>query len=757
MVKKIKVDWPKLVISCILVYAVGFPIFMLSSKSHINESLNNYQNVEPIKVIEAKDLAIGGTKDISAIYDKDPETVWEGHSTRKKSTGFTVFFPSQKKINKIFVNFSSWYPVNFTVEAHTADGWTNVATIRNNSEYYYLDYLDFESDQLRFEFYETAVGSDLVVDAFFYEKVPVNTVEAIFNLFFNYSPSLGATFFYVIFFILSILSGGHLLFRPFKKYFRSNILLYSFGCGFIFWFLVSFFTSILHLDTHRTILMGLLVPILLLGLWSLLRNRKEIISEIDQQKTIYLVSFLFIVFLTFWAFLFEDQYYGSQVVYGLYYNNSFLYQKFGKYLTDQMLPFITIKMLLYGVDQLVGGWPKNVLLGNVLGRPQFFPYSFLYFFRIFGDNFFIFQSLVIASLSMLVFSIYTFLKKIFSRKIASLSIILLVINYYFLYIFELTQIKLIATFFIFISYYLLAEYKNDKKSRYLFLSGVFGALAVLTHNFMMLYIFTGVFFLMPNPKDWVKNYRSIIYFLVIPLVAFVSWLVSAKLNGGIALFNTVITGSGGFGGPNPNIIFHPVSKLFDFFYPYYLNFLALFEIDPYPELWGRAPYGLWRVTLIGAIGIALVPFVLLGLLKQIRRLDLIIGLIFIPLVLALFSSSFPTLFGVHLYLIVSLVIMIALAATILSRWNWLIYITIVACVLERIFVSFFFFPTDISAGLTKITAADPISGFLLLLGLVLPIIAIIFLLMHHSRKPVSGELEEVNSKNALTQPRHERL
>ncbi|MEI7792467.1 MAG: glycosyltransferase family 39 protein [Candidatus Berkelbacteria bacterium] len=722
MLKRVNINYKTILIFLFCFLAV-FPLYqMIASRGHREESLNNYSSVSPMKAVTFDELAKGDNAvNNSAIINQNPADSWDGFSNDKISDGFVTSFYGVQTISKITINFSDSYPINFDIEAYSPSGWKTIDRVRNNSNQYYLGYFDgVQTDKIRFTSHKTFSGVVKIVDSFYYTAQRNNIVKSLYKSLFVFAPSFGSGVFYILFFILCIFTGGFVLWHPFTKLFPENIPLNSFGMGFVYWFLVGYVCNIVRIDEHKTILMSIIALLGSINLILTVRRRKMFIEQLYRERIIYIISLLFLFFIFVWTFIFENRYTGSHVLYDLYYNNSPAYQIFGSYTTDQMFPFLQIKQIFYGADNMVGSWTRSEIMANALGRPQFFTNAFIIFYRVFGDNFFVFQSIVIASISMLLVSVYSFVKSIFSSKIAYITIALLILNYYIFYIFQLTQIKLIAIFFVFILLGLISEYKKNKKIKYLYLAGFFGGLGILTHNSMVAYVCAGLFFLQPNLIKIIKSPKITLSYLVLPITMFAIWFVAAKMNGGIDLINAVIIGKVAIL-PSTWPQVGLMSRIAQIIYPRYLNFIGLFQLNPYPQTWDRIPYGVWRVTLSGAISFSALFFVAWGLVRRIKQTDLVVGLLVIPFVFALGSHSFPSLFGVHLYLIPTIIVLLSLAATIVVKSRRLLIVIFILSIVERLFVGFLVYPSETTSGLSRIIAINPLHGLLLFSFLILPI------------------------------------
>lgn len=130
------------------------------------------------------------------------------------------------------------------------------------------------------------------------------------------------------------------------------------------------------------------------------------------------------------------------------------------------------------------------------------------------------QFQILATILNYIFIAFVFLvvKKIFNKKVASITCLLLILSPYFLYNSFFTWPKSFVAFFILGSWYLLITRRN------IWAAGTLAGLAYLTHDLAVLYI-AGSILLLLLSKRWLDSIRYLLVFMFIAL----PWIHIARL------------------------------------------------------------------------------------------------------------------------------------------------------------------------------------------------------------------------------------
>jgi len=720
----------------LLAFLIIFPLsqLILGGKEHINEALYNYNEIGSEKATVSSQ---GGKEfDSPEVNDDRLFLLPKKKSAPIMANAFTVSFGKEEEINRLFVRINSGKVNNFNIYISRNGSWEKVESVYNNDKSFYTGYYTgLKTDKVRITLASPIESNNQLLDVLSYQKTDTNNIfEKGFNLIFKQQRSLLSYFFYSLLFFILIFLTGQVAYRPFGKFFHlEENILFSFAVGFIALGLIGLVLSLLPIrlgtQTLAIIAFMILVVIALRRL-----DFQKLQDTLLKNKKIFLAVFLFFIFICSWSFVFDQipnkitsQY---DLVYG---NNQKYFSEVGyNYASDSIFPYVAFKGIRYGLDNLQGEWSKSTIDVNFMGRPQLASYAAFPFLVAFGDTFFAYQAFIIGSLAFLVLACFYLVKELFNPKTAYLTIGILMLNYYFFYIYQLTAIKLIASFFVFLLFYCLARFKKTGATKYLIIGSVFGAVAFLVHNFTISYAIAGIFFLSPNPLRWLKERRTIILGTGLIFLVFAGWFIVGKFTGGDKLLEQVATG--GFTGNKLMNSQNLGSPFVQNLKARYLNIKGLFITNPFPEYWpGRGIYGFYKVTLVGALTVFFGPFIALGMWAFRKRgyMPILVSLLLVPFLISLLSHSFPGLFGIHLYLIPSIPIFIAFGALFLNTYRRIKLPALILVFTEWLYVGFIYYPLELTDKLTHY----PAKSVLFLVALLLfPLIYSVVILVKESDK-----------------------
>lgn len=241
--------------------------------------------------------------------------------------------------------------------------------------------------------------------------------------------------------------------------------------------------------------------------------------------------------------------------------------------------------------------------------------------------------------SLLLFSGYLFLKELFNKKIALISMLFLLFSQFIFFNTFYTWPKSFAGYFILLSFYFLFQ---KKENRVLF-AGFLAGLAYWAHDLSVIYILGGLVYLTINKKayDAIKFSFTVII-MIIPWFA-----IGHFIYGESSLFFYYPFSTGGmppaihpesvikvfFSTPIQNLIWIRVETAYFLLVPFYLY---EYYTNSYIDI--ISGYG----TIPGAIGIFLFLFTYYSLAKNFNAFRKeIISFIFIPLITIIVYQGWP--------------------------------------------------------------------------------------------------------------------
>ncbi|MEI7792464.1 MAG: glycosyltransferase family 39 protein [Candidatus Berkelbacteria bacterium] len=364
-------------------------------------------------------------------------------------------------------------------------------------------------------------------------------------------------------------------------------------------------------------------------------------------------------------------------------------------------------------------------LNSIADRTQLFPFSVIPFLKLFGDSFFVYEMVGLSMMIFLIPALFLLARLLFkSKKVAYLSVLFFSLNYYLFYLSILTQMKYISLLFLIMFIYYLIKYRTKSNSQFdLILAGLMGGAAVLFHNYAIIYIIAGLFYLSPNPLNWFKDRIQIFKGILLPVVIFIVWLVGAKIFSNAWLINDVTVGAKQSG------LWGQISSGVE---SRYLNVMALFNLGPTFN-YLNSSIGFFKLSIIGFSTISLFFPIIFGVIRRyfIFKAE-IISFIIVVFVLDVLFNGIYTFYGIHLYLIGCLPFLFPFAAAWVCKAKKAVRNSIILlAIVEFAYVSLIYYPLDITAGIRSSISNSPIAGwFLLMAFLAVFIILVVYLLLN---------------------------
>lgn len=709
-----------------------FPLLKIVTwdRAHLYESFYKFENIDIAKATAFDSFPPRSqSENISAIYDNNQSTAWDGFANEHFSNYITIDFQKPENLRKIFMYFGVERPaVNFTVSAHQDGKWVEIDNLENYNKTYYDGYFHTNpsilTDGIRVKFEKSVGGLQKVVDFDAYTAKKQNLATAAFNTIFKQSRSFGAIFFYVIMILSITMISGAMVFQPFEKNFSdSEVPILKFAAGLLFTGLVGVLCFLLPKSLNAR-----LILVLFYIVWIPACLKFGSFKNIINKNSVYLIALLFGVFLITWQFIYDggaslnlsgqfDQYFENQN----YYTTREMPLM---YLSDQVVPYGTAKLLMYHEPVKSVAFVNQLGKNSIADRTQLFAFSVIPFLRLFGDNFFIYEAAGLAMMLFIIPACFLLTNLLFGKKSAYLSLFFVTVNYYLLYLMVLTQMKYISVIFLAMFMYFLIKFKRKtQKNSDLITAGIMGSIALLIHNYSIIYIIAGLFYLLPNPTTWRKEKKIIINGFLLPLVIFVIWFVTAKIFSNAWLVNDVTMGA------KQLTLMGQVRYALN---SRYLNFLEFFVLNPTPGMiWARPSYGYFKMTYVGMTTVALFLPILYGFYREFRKRKAEIVWFFLAVVaLDFIFNGVYTLFGIQLYLVGCLPLLFAFASSAILKLNKKSQIhLIIFAVLEWIYVSYFYYHSDITDVLNSNITKFPNQGRWLIAFFVLVIIALFHVIL----------------------------
>lgn len=337
-----------------------------------------------------------------------------------------------------------------------------------------------------------------------------------------------------------------------------------------------------------------------------------------------------------------------------------------------------------------------------------------------------FQLLAHSLNGLLILSGYLVIRKLFSKRVALISVALLSINAFFIYNAFFSWPKSFVAFFVLAALYVILQYRNY------FVAGVIIGFAYLAHDLAMLYA-AGLFFMaITETRHRLKH--SIL--LIAPVIVFISpwYLISRVIYRQSSLFIYYPFSLAGIPQSGDGLIA-------DFFRASPFKILSIklqslaFLVTPYQFLFEKGKFhdlywGMVLFSLPGAVGLALFPCALVELwLKWKKYWRVIIAMVIIPVLMAISFIGWPMGLGATHFAQPTVFLLSSFGVALLLRQKkWLKALVIALLVLQSgffLFMGFDYIATDFISSIKEIAKvmvfiSATVSVFVLALRQLLP-------------------------------------
>ncbi|MCX6810129.1 MAG: glycosyltransferase family 39 protein, partial [Candidatus Berkelbacteria bacterium] len=530
-----------------------------------------------------------------------------------------------------------------------------------------------------------------IYDVFFYQKKALSTPKFIFNLLAVHPRSALSYLFYSILFIVLFPSAGLFvvdkLFR--KKFSRLENAFFAFAFALVFWGLIGFILTLVNSNA------GFTLALIAMFLSFMYFYRSKFVSEIKLNSRVTQICILYAVLVILYVFMFD----GGQKFNALLYKNDVYFdnqQSYditpGSYSSDQIVPYGSAKILLYGIQKDSKEYYGLVRTNILSSRTQLFSYVAVPFLKVFGDRLLIFEILGIVCVLLLPLSTYMLASEMTKdRRATYLAVFFVFTSPYLIYILNITQLKIIVTVLITAYFYFLFKYKQDNKKIYIIAGSFLAAVSMLIHNFTLIYVIAGIIYLSPNILLWFNKKKIVdLLILLFPIAIFAVWLINSYFDTGALLIKDVIETKDTRSsmeyfrqkyGQNYNFIAPYIARL--------MNFKGFFIADPAPMIAYRSE-GLFRSTIYSLTSFTLFPFLIWAVIKHFKKYGHIWLYLLVLVVLALNSdANFTSGFGMHIYLVATIPLLLVIIAQVISKFSIQNITTIGFLVLaESFFINF---------------------------------------------------------------------
>lgn len=735
---------------CILFALFSFYLlnFILKDPYHNRESKYSYISVTPSKITstalpltkEETKLNISNIVTINNnpqnISDQDKKTIWTGRISGGQPAVITAYFPRNNKINKIFINFGyGRSAIDFTLEKYENGTLKKISDIKGNALGTFTVYDDSNkaTDRIKLTISNAFNLSPQISDIIFYSARENDKLTAAFNNIFVWPRNYLTYYLYFFLILLLVMLSGSLVFRPFDKYFtKEEAPVFAFISGLIF-IAISGFILVLFPFNNIVRIVTILAAILWLTLCFIYGNS----SIYFTRKKLIIIPLLFSVFLINYLYLHDKEPFKyTSTQYDTYYDFAKTTDmSYGNFPTDFSVPYSSAKILLYDIPSNSNSY-KFMLRGNRLwDRTLLFALTTIPFLVIFGDRYLLFELLSIVYIIPFAYSIFLLGKILYNGKVAATSVILLLFNHFLLFVFMYSQVKYISIIYLSLFYYFLIKYKKQSKTTFLYLSGLMIALAMLIHFYSVIFFLPAIFYLFPNPLNYLRDKVKILRFIFIPSLVIAVFVLTNTLDNDANVLKAVI-----FGATNSKTAFYTVGKnknMTNFtevigsnIKGRWLNIVGLFQDNPAPEVLSR-PGGIYRLTIMASVLMVFSPFVLFGLFTEFKNKKREILLLIIAVfILAVLTNGFYTFFGLHWYLLGFIPLLVYFGAKILyDSPIFLQLFIIITALFEWYYVTFLIFVGDVTMPLKELLELSPRKTGFYIISLVLPVLTIWVILL----------------------------
>lgn len=396
---------------------------------------NRYQEVE------TKNL-LSGSSPISQVYEAPnssspfciqnpnpgtPTLINLSYASDVSFDKVSMYFPGNA------VNYTSFAPTFFKIAYQTPYGVEILSDIQNSSPYYEQTFpkkVTAKDFQLIMTPFSKDTGVICISDLKFYEVQNSNILEKISSFISLNHRKLGFYLAYYIVFLAFLFLPGYVIlnFSKLKKMDNGLKIL----TGPIISMLILMIITILHFFVGRGIVLYLYLIIFLASIY--LFMREKLYSEFFKSKEIFYViaASIFIVFFVIIKrdYMFNLQYLGTF----LDNQNPIPMEGYIGYFVDNFFPW-GIARLYLNKSPIGSTQAKSFLLGTTLfERTPGLPLILTPILKIFGQSHQVYQRFLETLVGIYFGSIYFLAKKLFSKKTAVISILLILLNVQLLYI-----------------------------------------------------------------------------------------------------------------------------------------------------------------------------------------------------------------------------------------------------------------------------------------------------------------------------------
>ncbi len=436
--------------------------------------------------------------------------------------------------------------------------------------------------------------------------------------------------------------------------------------------------------------------LVLLTLFSVLRIFRTKLSVERSAKYISVLCVIILINTTLF-FYFKDQLKVVETNDNAYDFSSSYPTPYGAYQTDFLLPYGVAKIWKYNIPK-AGSLAKNIMSDYRLSdRTPLLALYTIPFLNLFGDRLFIFEMISISLAPLFLISTWLLLKEVFGRKIAYLASIFLVFNHWLLFANHFGQVRMLALFFITLFLYFVIRLYKSESNAAMFLASLAAGMAFLAHPFAIIYIFSAAIFqaIWYIKRKRKKLYLSLIRTYGLPLLCFALWVLWARLEPGNSLLISSATSGTwqntyktmvSIQAPRFDNVRTLISSKLD-------NLLGIFLTDPRAGV--VRSYGFLRTTFPSAVGLTLIPLVILSTVFQkiiFKKYIYLYSLCVVFFSVFAFLGFYATL-GLNWYHLGLIPLFVGIGVSLIDRLStfyWWFFLSIQ--VFEYYYISWIFFP-----------------------------------------------------------------
>ena len=689
--------------SVLLVLLVILLFILLLNKNHWKESRSFFTQVMPIS---------GTINNKPSINIIDYSNKTADVCTRE---GCDLNFSfSKQRINKIFLAFNlNEAPDGLEIyglhdgASTLIDSYNKSKNLEDLSKYnskfkynesdlgvrpYYESYISGDFDSIKIKILPVKEDRTITItDVFFYRQQPVSTPRFILNLLAIHERSIVSYLFYLVLFFIIIFPVGALLA---DKFFRGKInrlenVFISFGLSLLFWGCLG--TTMLFVSQKMSLWLALLAVIFSIVLFI----EASLFSKIKINTKIIKITLLFALYLVLYVFLFDGGQKFNSLLYknDVYFDNHQYYDMHpGNYSSDQIVPYGTAKILLYRIQKDSKEYTNLVSTNYLSSRTQLFSHLAVPFLKVFGDHLLVYEILGLVCVLLLPLSVFMLAMEMTKdRRATYLAVFFAFTSPYLIYMFNITQLKIICTVLLTAYFYFIFKYKHDNKRINIIAGSFLAAVSMLIHNFTLIYVIAGIIYLSPNIFAWFKRKKFIdLLILLIPIAVFAVWFIYSYFDSKSLLVTGITATKSTM--PGMDYFKQKLGSYFNILSPFltrYLNFQGFFVANPAPMIAYRSEV-IFRSTIYSLTSFVLFPFFIWAIIKHFKEYAHLWLYLAILVILTLCSDgNFTSAFGLHLYLVATIPLLLILIARIISKFSLPYIMGIAFLVLsESLFINF---------------------------------------------------------------------